>query len=396
MPTPAPAPGRVVRPSSAELLDRLVAFDTTSRNSNLGLIGWVRAYLDEFGVPYRESRAADGTRANLHARIGPAVAGGLALSGHVDTVPVDGQRWTSDPFRVRVDGGRLYGRGTADMKGFVACMLSAVPDLMAMNLARPVHLFVTFDEEVSMEGARKLIATLDEPGWPRPAGVVVGEPTSMQPVIGHKGRLAAAVRVRGRAGHSAEPARGVNAIHAAARAIAWLADATEARAANGRFAPEYETPYSTSQVGTVAGGSILNIIPEAAEFGVEWRTIPGDDAPAFYEVFQAHCRAAIEPAMKAVDPRTGFEFDVRDWVPGLALPPDHALATQVRRAANSNGDGHVSYATEGGLYEGAGLPTIVCGPGSILQAHAADEFIEQAELDRCDAFIRRLARDLVG
>ena len=391
----APAPLTSAPLTSTELLGRLVAFDTTSRNSNLDLMAFVRDWLDRHGVPWHESRSADGRKCNLHARIGPAVAGGLALSGHVDTVPVDGQRWASDPFAMRRDGDRLYGRGTADMKGFVACALAAVPHLNSLPLARPLHLFVTFDEEVSMEGARRLIASLDESGWPRPSACVVGEPTSMQPVVGHKGRLAAQVRVRGRAGHSAEPGRGVNAVQAAARAIAWLADQADARATRGPFADGFTPAHTTSQVGTVRGGTILNIIPDAAEFAVEWRTIPGDDAPTLLSELRAHCEARLEPAMHAVDPATGFEFEVRDWVPGLALPPDHPLATRVRHAAGSNASGHVSYATEGGLFEEAGLPTIVCGPGSIQQAHAPDEFIEAAELDRCDAFIRRLAQALL-
>ncbi len=387
----APAPW-----TSTELLARLVSFDTTSRNSNLELMAFVQDLFDANGVAWHETRSADGRKRNLHARIGPAVAGGLALSGHVDTVPVDGQRWASDPFALRRDGGRLYGRGTADMKGFVACALAAVPHLVGLTLARPIHLFVTFDEEVNMEGARRLVASLDETDWPRPAACVVGEPTSMQPVVGHKGRLAAHVRVRGRAGHSAEPGRGVNAIHAAARAIGWLADRADERATRGPFVAGFAPAYTTSQVGTVHGGAILNIIPDAAEFGVEWRTVPGDDAPELLAAFRAHCEKRLEPAMHAVDPTTRFGFEVRDWVPGLALPLDHELATVVRHAAGSNASGYVSYATEGGLFEAAGLPTIVCGPGSIQQAHAPDEFIDAAELDRCDAFIRRMAQGLLA
>ena len=395
MSAPAFAPVASAPLNSTELLGRLVAFDTTSRNSNLELMAFVRDVLDVNGVAWHESRSSDGRKCNLHARIGPAVAGGLALSGHVDTVPVDGQRWASNPFAMRRAGGRLYGRGTADMKGFVACVLAAIPHLTGLSLARPVHLFITFDEETSMAGARRLIESLDETNWPRPAACVVGEPTSMEPVVGHKGRLAAHVRVRGRAGHSAEPGRGVNAVHAAARAIAWLADRADERAAKGPFVVGFAPAHTTSQVGTVAGGSILNIIPDAAEFDVEWRTVPGDDAPALLAAFRTHCERHLQPAMRAVDPATGFDVDVRDWVPGLALPPDHDLATRVRHAAGSNASGHVSYATEGGLFEQAGLPTIVCGPGSIQQAHAPDEFIEVAELDRCDAFIRRLAQGLL-
>jgi acetylornithine deacetylase len=378
------------RPTTTALLERLVGFDTTSRNSNLPLIAFVRAYLDGLGVRYRESRDPAGRRANLHATIGPDSAGGLALSGHVDTVPVDGQSWTSDPFALRAAGGKLYARGACDMKGFVASMLAAVPDLQALTLAKPIHLFITFDEEVSMEGARLLIRDIAA-GGPRPDVCVVGEPSLMQPIVAHKGRLAAEVTARGKAGHSADPAHGVNAIHAAAEAVAWVAAEARRRAIDGPFAEGFTPAYTTSQVGTFAGGSILNIIPEQARFGVEWRTIPGDDARAEFSRLQSYVAASIEPAMRAADPASGFSFEVRDWVPGMALPPDHALAALVRHAAGSNSSGHVSYATEGGLYQEAGIPTIVCGPGSIEQAHAADEWIAQSQLDACDAFIRRLA-----
>ncbi len=379
------------RLSTTDMLERLVAFDTTSRNSNLPLTDFVRGCLDGWGARYRETRDPAGRRANLHVMLGPEGPGGLALSGHVDTVPVDGQAWRSDPFRLRAQDGRLYARGTCDMKGFVASMLAAVPDLLALPLARPVHLFVTFDEEVSMEGARLLIADLARTGL-APALCVVGEPSLMRPIVAHKGRLAAQATVHGRAGHSADPSRGVNAIHATAEAIGWLAAEARHRAQHGPFADGFDPPYTTAQVGTVGGGSILNIIPERATFAFEWRTIPGDDARAELERFRAHVARSIEPAMHAVDPDSGFVFEVSDWVPGMSLPPDHALAALVRHAAQSNGSGHVSYATEGGLYQEAGIPTIVCGPGSIEQAHAADEWIARDQLDACDAFIRRLAQ----
>ncbi len=355
----------------------------------------MREWLDRHGVSARESRSTDGRKANLHAMIGPRMAGGLALSGHVDTVPVDGQAWASDPFTLREADGRLYGRGACDMKGFVASMLAAVPALTRLELARPLHLLITFDEETSMEGARRLIEALGEDA-PPPALCVVGEPSLMAPVVGHKGRLAAHARVRGRAGHSSDPARGVNAVHAAAQAIAWIAGEAQRLATEGPFAEGFEPAHTTLQVGTVSGGSILNIIPEQAEFTVEWRPVPGVDARALLDRLQAHCAAEIEPAMRATAPECGFTFSVTDWVPGMSLPPEHELAALVRRAAGSNGAGHVSFATEGGLYEAAGIPTIVCGPGSITEAHAPDEWIAQSQLDACDAFIARLAQSCVA
>jgi acetylornithine deacetylase len=376
-------------PDTVALLDRLVAFDTTSRNSNLELIGFVRDHLDRLGVRYDESRDASGRYANLHARIGPDAPGGLALSGHVDTVPVDGQSWSTDPFRLTESDGRLHGRGACDMKGFVAAMLAAIPALQAMRLSRPVHLFITFDEEVSMTGARLLISRLGQQ-TPRPDLCVVGEPSLMQPIVAHKGRLAAAATVRGRSGHSADPEAGVNAVQAAAEAIAWVAAQARARQTEGPFAEGFAPAYTTMQVGTVQGGSILNVIPEHAQFSVEWRTIPGDDARAEFERLRRFAAERIEPAMKQVDPVCGFAFEANDWVPGMSLAADHALAALVRDAARSNGAGHVSYATEGGLYEAAGIPTIVCGPGSIEQAHRPDEFVTRAQLEACDRFILRL------
>ena len=379
------------RLSSTDILDRLVSFDTTSRNSNLPLIGWIRHYLDDLGVPYRLSHNGAGDKANLHAVIGPPGEGGIALSGHVDVVPVDGQAWTGDPFRMRRQGGRLIGRGTTDMKGFVACCLAAVPGFQAAGLRRAVHLFISYDEEVDCAGARRLCADLAHSGQ-KPAMCIVGEPTSMQPVLGQKGRLAAEVRVRGRAGHSSAPARGVNAVHAAAEAVAWIAAEQRRIAAQGPFAPGYDPPHTTVHVGLLSGGTILNIIPEDASFRMEWRVIPGDDPHAALERLRQHIATAIEPAMHAVDPATGFTIAAADWLPGLSLDADHPLAATVRRLTGSNSDGHVSYGTEAGLYEEAGIPSIVCGPGGIAQAHTADEWIDAGQLAACDAFLRRLAR----
>ena len=383
------------RASSAELLAKLVSFDTTSRNSNLELISFVRALLDEQGVPYRVSLDPTGRKANLHAIIGPNAAGGIALSGHVDTVPVDGQAWSTDPFVLRAADGKLYGRGTTDMKGFVACCLAAVPDLVARRLARPVHLFITYDEETDMGGARRLIGDIADSGL-NPALCIVGEPSLMQPILAHKGRLALRVTARGKPGHSSQPGRGVNAVHAIAAAITYIAAEQRRFATEGPFAEGFDPPHTTPHVGTVEGGTVLNMIPERASCVMEWRTIPADDATAEFFRLRTHLAAAVEPAMHAVDPTTGFDYEVIDAIPGMALDPDHALTTLVKQLTGSNDTGKVSYGTEGGLYEQAGIPTIVCGPGFIAQAHQPDEWIAEAELAACDAFIRRLADRLVA
>jgi acetylornithine deacetylase len=376
--------------TTTDILDRLVSFDTTSCNSNLALIDWVRAYLDGLGVSYRVSTDPAGQKANLHAIIGRPGPGGIALSGHVDTVPVEGQAWTADPFRLRRQDSRLIGRGTADMKGFVAASLAAVPGFLAAGLQRPIHLFISYDEEVNCAGARRLIEDLAESGQ-APALCIVGEPTGMQPVLGHKGRLALNVSVRGRAGHSSGPARGVNAVFAAAEAVAWIAADARRFAAEGPFAEGFDPPYTTPHVGTLQGGTILNIIPESANFHMEWRTVPQDDFFHEVERLRAHVAEAIEPAMHAVDPETGFTLEVANVLPALSLDPDHPLVSMVKRLTGSNSTGYVSYGTEAGLYQNAGIPTIVCGPGHIAQAHTADEWIAASELAACDAFLSRLA-----
>lgn len=391
MPTPQASADRT---TTTELLQRLVAFDTTSRNSNLELIAFVRDYLDRRGVPYRVSTDASGQKANIHAIIGPQQAGGLALSGHVDTVPVDGQSWTGDPFALRRRDGRLFARGSCDMKGFVAACLAAVPDFQARPLARPLHLFISYDEEVGCQGAQRLITDLDESGL-RPSLCVVGEPSGMKPILAHKGKLDLTVTVRGLPGHSSEPSKGVNAVHAAAEAIAWVAREARRLALEGPFEDGFDPPHTTIHVGTVQGGSILNIIPEHAMFTMEWRPIPGDPAQAHMARMQAWIVESIEPAMQAVHPACGFAYEVSLEMPGMALPADHALASLVKQITGSNSAGKVSYGTEGGFYQEAGIPTIICGPGNIAQAHQPDEWIAESELDACDRFIRQLADRLL-
>ena len=381
-------------PTTTEMLARLVGFDTTSRNSNVPLIDFAREWLDGHGVPYRISTDADGRKANLHAIIGPHTAGGIALSGHVDTVPVDGQAWTRDPFTLHAQDGRLYGRGACDMKGFVAACLAAVPDLKARALLRPVHLFITFDEETTMDGARRLVADLHESGL-RPSLCVVGEPSLMQPILAHKGRLAMKVSVRGKPGHSSEPFRGVNAVQAAAEAIAFVAAEARRFGLEGPFEAGFDPPHTTAHVGTVQGGTILNIIPERCEFVMEWRAIPGQDPHALAARLRAHVAEQIEPAMHAVDPSTGFTFEVVGDIPGMGLPEAHDLTGLVKQLTGFNSTGKVSYGTEGGIYEAAGIPSIVCGPGAIQQAHQPDEWIALSQLDACDSFIRRLADRLM-
>ena len=379
--------------SSAEILSKLVSFDTTSRLSNLSLIDWIRSYLDGHGVHVRESRNPDGTKANLHAIIGPVAAGGLALSGHVDTVPVDGQDWLTDPFELTERDGRLHARGATDMKGFVASMLAAVPELAARVASRPVHLFITFDEETNCAGAHRLVEDLGESGL-RPDLCVVGEPSGLHPISAHKGRISVLAEVRGRAAHSADPERGVNAVHAAARAIGWLAEEAERLKREGTQADAFDPPHSTTQCGLIEGGAILNIVPERARFEIEWRTVPGDDGRLLLRRLEEHVARAIEPAMRAVEPGAGFRFEVLNELPPLALADGHRLAALVTAASGggANRPGAVSYGTEAGIYERAGIASIVCGPGDIGRAHKPDEWIGRDELEAADGFIRRVTQ----
>ncbi len=383
-------PALSAHPSTTEMLRHLVAFDTTSRNSNLALIDFAEDWLTRNHIPVRRSLNPEGTKANLHAIIGPNVSGGIALSGHVDTVPVDGQAWSRDPFTLFEQDGKLYGRGSCDMKGFVAAALAAVPDLAAMNLAKPVHLFITYDEETNMDGARRLVADIGESGL-KPDLCVVGEPSLMQPILAHKGRIAIKVSVRGSPGHSSEPERGVNAVHAAAEAVAYMAAEARRIAKEGPFVEGFDPPYTTAHVGTLSGGTILNIIPEAAEFVMEWRFVPGHDADEEFARFRHYVDANIQSWMQESDPSTGFSYEIVGFLPGMGLADDHELTNLVKQITGSNSTGKVSYGTEGGIYEEAGIPSIVCGPGAIQQAHKPDEWVAVSQLDACDEFIRRLA-----
>ena len=383
---------RAERKTTREILSTLVAFDTTSRNPNLALIAWIRDYLGAWDVHVRESRSADGTKANLHAIIGAPASGGLAFSGHVDTVPVDGQDWRTDPFRLTEQDGRLHARGATDMKGFVASMLAAVPDLVEAGGATPIHLMITFDEEVNCDGARVLVRDMAESGL-KPASCIVGEPSALLPIVAHKGRLSARAAVRGHAAHSADPSKGANALHAAARAISFVADEHDRLARGGRRVDGFVPPHSTTQVGLASGGAILNIVPDSASFDVEWRTVPGDDADALLARLRAHVDAALLPALRAVDPACTFTVDVLHELPPLSLAAEHVLTGLASRAAGRNDarPGYVSYGTEAGIYQLAGIDSIVCGPGDIGRAHKPDEWIGVEELDACDAFIRRAA-----
>lgn len=375
------------------VLARLVAFDTTSKYSNRDLIAWVESYLRDFGLAGRLTFGEAGAKANLHVIIGPRVDGGVALSGHVDCVPVEDQTWSADPFTLRRQDGKLFGRGTTDMKGFVACMLAMVPEFTAAPLKRPVHLCFTFDEETTFAGAPLLIDALAEDG-PLPAACVVGEPTSMQPVIAHKESHTWFARVRGVTGHSSRTDLTANALMAAAEAVAWMAEQARWYRDHGRRVDGFDVPYSTVHCGLFRAGETMNTVPDFAEFWMEMRAVPGDDPTLLAERMKAFLAEKVEPEMKAVHPDCGFSFEMRMHCPGLDTPEDHPFVTQMKRLTGHNGVSRVAYGTEAGLYQRAGIPTVVCGPGHIAQAHQPDEWIAESEIAACLGFMRRLAQEL--
>ncbi|WP_333671190.1 acetylornithine deacetylase [Elioraea tepidiphila] len=390
---PAPADARVR--DTVALLDRLVSFDTTSRNSNLACIGFIKDYLARHGVESRLTHDPTGTKANLYATIGPQGVPGVALSGHVDVVPVDGQDWSSDPFRLRRAHGRLYGRGTSDMKGFVAACLAMVPAFQARGLRRPIHLCFTYDEEVGCHGARVLAADLA--GLPvRPEMVIVGEPSSMKPILGHKGKVSATCRVIGLAGHSSRPDRAVNALHVGAEIVSFLNRQQARIIAEGPHDARFDPPWTSCHAGVFRSGSALNIVPHEAEIVFEYRHIPAHDARMLLDELRAHAETVLLPPMRAVHPGAAITFDERPRLAGMDLAEDHPLADLVRSLTGANEAGRVAYGTEGGIFQEAGMAAIVCGPGDIAQAHTPDEWIAESELAACAAFLARLADRLAA
>ena len=374
---------------SPEILARLIGFDTVSRNSNLDLLAWVEAYLADHGVTSRRIPDETGEKASLIATIGPEDVPGFVLSGHTDVVPVEGQDWSSDPFAAREDEGRVFGRGACDMKGYLACTLSAVPKMVAAGLARPIHLCFSYDEEVGCTGVRTMLHQIAD--WQvRPQGCFVGEPTNMQVVTGHKHKISKRVVVRGRAGHSSLAPHAVNAAEYAARLVVFISNIGRQLATSGARDELYDLPHTTAHVGRFSGGTQLNIVPNHAEFDFEFRAVAADDPVAMVEHVREEANR-LEAEMRAVDPDTGIDFLPYSHVVGLDTEPEAAITALAKRLAGRNDHAKVAYTTEGGLYADiAGIPTVICGPGSIEQAHKADEFIALSELEKCDRFLEAL------
>ena len=396
----APANLAQVSPAlrSLDLIRTLVGYDTTSRDSNLALIDWVRSYLEGYGFATSLTFDDEERKANLFATLaatdGNATEGGIVLSGHSDVVPVDNQPWDSDPFVVSLREDRLYGRGVTDMKSFSAVGLSFVPEFVRRGVRKPLHFSLSYDEEVGCIGVRRLIADIVARGI-RPAGCIVGEPTGMELVVAHKGKKAWRCRVRGFEAHSSLTPHGVNAVQIACEIVAYIAQRARAFRDTGTRDDGYDVPYTTTHVGIIRGGTALNIVPRDCTFDFEIRHLPFDDPDQFFRDVEAFA-ARFVPEMQAVDSNTFIAFDHLSTLPGFDTH-DGSDITALGHACSGTGDvGKVSFGTEASLFHGASIPTVICGPGHIAQAHQPNEWVSLEQIARCEAFMQRLVERLAA
>lgn len=373
-------------------LSRLIAFDTTSRHSNLALIHDCADYLESLGLKPWLSHNADQSKANLFATIAAAdgnTEGGLILSGHTDVVPTDGQAWQSDPYRADIREGRLYGRGSADMKGFIAAVLAAAPAMVQAELKRPLHIALSYDEEIGCLGAPVMIAELQKRGL-TPEHCIVGEPTSMRMVVAHKGIHTFRCAVHGKAAHSSLTPQGVNAIEYAAKLIVFINELAGRLKARHDTDPDYDVPFSTLSVNTIAGGIAGNIVPQLCEFEFDYRNLPHMSPADITAPIEAHIREVLQPQMQAVEAACRIDMRHGENVPAMPEAEAALLHDLITQLVEDSSRLKVAYATEGGQFQQAGIATVICGPGNIEQAHKADEFVELAQLARCDAFLHKL------
>ncbi|MGA0542114.1 acetylornithine deacetylase [Neotabrizicola sp. VNH66] len=371
------------------ILDRLIAFDTVSSRPNAGLMEYVRDLLAGAGIASVLIPDPAGGKANLYATVGPQDRGGVMLSGHTDVVPVEGQAWTKPPFALTQEDGRLYGRGTADMKGFVACAIAAMIRAAGRPLAVPLHLALSYDEEIGCMGVRSLVDMLAAAPV-KPAMCIVGEPTAMQVATGHKGKVALRATCTGREGHSALAPLALNALHLAAEFIGAIR-ATQARiATEGPFDGDYDVPYTTVHAGKMQGGVQVNIVPNTATIDFEIRSLAGVDVEALITELRAGAEAIVAP-LRAEFPEAAIRVE-RLWdYPGLGTPTDARVVRFVQSLTGANGTIKVAFGTEGGLFDARlGIPTVICGPGSMAQGHKPDEFVTVEQMERCGAMLSAL------
>lgn len=379
----------MLSPKALELAQTLVRLNTVSANSNLALIHFIRDELASLGVKSRLTWNPDKTKANLFATLGEDKPAGVILSGHTDTVPWDGQDWTHDPLGATVHNDRLYGRGSADMKSFIAIALSNAKRFLDSDAPFAVHFAFSFDEEVGCMGVKELIADMKDAGI-RPLACIVGEPTSMVPAIAHKGVYRYKCCVRGKEAHSSLTPQSVNAIEMAARVVGGLRDMAEALERTEPRYDGFDVPFTTISVGQFHGGIADNVVPRDAELRYEFRDLPTADVASLQQQVVAHARA-LEPAMKRVAPEAGFSFETICEVPSFLGSAGDAVTRLALRLSGERGTTLVAFGTEAGLFKNAGIPTVVCGPGSILQAHQPDEFVSLEQLARCETFLQGLA-----
>lgn len=382
--------------NTRQWLEHLVAFDTTSRNSNLDLIESVREGLAGHGIESDVIASPDRRKANLFATLPGSdgqTEGGIILSGHTDVVPVDGQDWSSDPFRIDERDGRLYARGSADMKGFIATSLALVPEFLAMPRKKPIHLAFSYDEEVGCVGAPVMLAELKQRGL-RADGCVVGEPTGMRVVVAHKGINLFRCRVHGKAAHSSLTPQGCNAIEYAARLICRIRDIADHYRATGPYDEFFDVPFTTLTTNQIQGGIAVNTIPELCEFQYEFRNLPGMSVDAIRSQVEQYVRDDLLPRMRKEFADADIDITNTAAAPGMETAEQEAIVALVRALTDDRETRKVAYGTEGGLFQQAGIPTVICGPGHIEHAHKPDEFVAVEQLGTCEGFLRKLGRSL--
>ncbi len=381
-----------VRPETLEWIERLVRIDTTSRKSNLGLIETVRDHLKGAGIDALLTYDAAKGKANLFATVADATGntqGGTVLSGHTDVVPVDGQKWNTDPFVPELKDGRLYGRGTCDMKGFIGTAIALLPRMKEAKLKKPIHFALSYDEELGCIGAPVMLDDLKKRGI-HPDGCVVGEPTSMRVVVANKGIHCYRCKVHGHAAHSSLTPQGVNAIEYAARVIVHIREIADQLKAQGPYDQAFDVPFTTGQTGTIKGGVAANVIPALCEFEFEFRNLPGVDAKALFKRVEAFARDTLVPEMRKVKPEADIVFESVAVSPALEAMEQAEMTKLARALTRDTGTTKVAYATEAGLFQNAGISAVLCGPGDIEQAHKPNEFVALEQVARCEDFLTRL------
>jgi acetylornithine deacetylase len=378
--------------STLQTIERLIAFPTVSRDSNLGLIEWVRDELLRQGVTSRLTYDDAKKKANLFATIGPTDRPGVVLSGHTDVVPVDGQDWETDPFVPTVKNGRMYGRGTADMKSFIGTVIAHVPEFLDANLKTPLHIALSYDEETGCLGVRRLIDDLAAAGI-RPMGCVVGEPTMMNVVTSHKSQTQYSCRVHGNEAHSSLTPHAVNAIEYAARIICYIREIADLMRVSGERAEGFDVPFTTLQTGVIKGGTATNIVPKECVFNVEARCLPGADPQRFFDEIRAFADSLL-PEMRAVYAHADIVWEMLADAPACDTSERAPIYDLAQGLARGETGRKVAYATEAGLFHRAGIPTIICGPGSIEQAHKPNEYIELSQIAACVGFISKLIAEM--